>query len=441
MRTSFAFIALIGLLGACTSVGPTRIFQSTSPHDKYARSLKDAKLEQTALGRDWVAAGERALTDSITINAPYRESGYFASNRPFAIGYRLRGQRGDKYIIRFDVQGQEPVQVFIDVYELDDQPGKANPDRLISAKADTNLLELEVRSNQMHLIRLQPELLRSGRYTISVTREPVLSFPVKGRDSRAISSYFGVARDGGRRRHEGVDIFAPRGTPAVASTDGVVSGVGTTNLGGNVVWLSDSKRNQRLYYAHLDSQAVQDGQTVSVGDTLGYVGNTGNARTTSPHLHFGIYQFGGGAVDPLPYVRLSTGPARQVLVGAERLGDSLRVSVARAVVRQAPNGDSPIVRELPRSTLLTLMGGTAAWLRVALPDGKMGYVANSVTEAASRSLRRISLTAGTGLLEAALPTAAAIKTVPAGTAEVLGVYNAYQLIRHPSGSVGWVLNP
>lgn len=436
-RNFFFLIALSGLLNACTSVGPGKLFRSVSPHEQYAQSLRDARLEGTALGVDWLWSANRALKDSILITAPYRESGYFSANRPFALGYRLNGQRGDKFIIKVDVQSQEPVQVFIDVFELTES--NREPERLTSAKADTNQLELEVRQTRTHLIRIQPELLRSGRYTISITREPILGFPVQGRDSRQISSYFGVPRDAGRRRHEGIDIFAPRGTPAVAASDGYISGVGTNNLGGNVVYVSDSRRNQTLYYAHLDSQAVQQGQRVSAGDTVGFVGNTGNARTTGPHLHFGIYSFNAGAVDPLPFVRRGTGPARQTLVDAETLGDSVRISATRAVIRQSPNGDAPVLRALPRSSVVAVTGGTGTWMRVELPDGLTGYVASNVIEPLRKLLRKAPLPVGTDLLEEASPDAVVMETLPAGTVvDVLGVFDSYQLVREKGGATGWL---
>ncbi|MFC5409566.1 peptidoglycan DD-metalloendopeptidase family protein [Larkinella bovis] len=441
MKVTFAnsllFVLLCGLLDACTSVGPGKLFRSVSPHEQYAQSLRDARLEKTALGTDWLAVADRALKDSVVISAPYRESGYFASNRPFAIGYRLNGQRGDKFIIKVEVQGQQPVQVFIDVFELDER--NQVPSRLTSAKADTNQLEIEIRRTRMHLVRIQPELLRSGRYTISITREPILSFPVTGRDSRQISSYFGMPRDAGRRRHEGIDIFAPRGTPAIAAADGYVSGVGTNNLGGNVVYVSDSRRNHTLYYAHLDSQTVQQGQKVAVGDTVGFIGNTGNARTTDPHLHFGIYSFNAGAIDPLPFVRRGTGPARQSLISAETLGDSVRISATQAVVRQSPNGDAPMLRVLPRSSVVTIIGGTTTWFRVAMPDQTVGYLAGTVVEPARRSLRKRSLPTGADLLEAASGQAAPIENLPAGTlVEILGSFGSYQLVRDPNGATGWL---
>jgi peptidoglycan LD-endopeptidase LytH len=104
---------------------------------------------------------------------------------------------------------------------------------------------------------------------------------------------------GGGRHHEGIDIFAPRGTPVLASTDGMVWRVGTDGLGGRVVWILGPGR-QLHYYAHLDAYAdLRSGDPVSVGDRLGIVGTTGNARGGPPHLHYGIYA-DGGALNPYP---------------------------------------------------------------------------------------------------------------------------------------------
>jgi murein DD-endopeptidase MepM/ murein hydrolase activator NlpD/SH3-like domain-containing protein len=428
---------LAGYLAGCTGMGPaTNIFRSSSPHEQYGQSLKEAKLDRTALGTDWLSAGERALRDSLKITIPYRESGYFSANKAFSVGYRMDAQRGDRFLVKVETQGQKEVQVFIDVFALKD--GR-KADLIASSKADTNVLAWEPRKTQTYLIRVQPELLRSGRYTISITREPALSFPVKGRDSRQISSFFGAARDGGRRRHEGVDIFAPKGTPAVASVEGIITGVGTNSLGGNVVFLSDNDRNIRLYYAHLDRWNVSNGQRVSVGDTVGFVGNTGNARTTGPHLHFGIYGFSEGAVDPLPFIRLGRGPSRQSLLASTRLGDSIRVSAARSVVRLAPGSDAPSVRGLPKGAALTILGGTETWLRVELPDGLTGYVASNTTEPINRPLQRLTLPSASQLLDAADPAAATITVLPTGTAvDILGEYNQFRLVKSTDGQTGWL---
>jgi hypothetical protein len=128
-----------------------------------------------------------------------------------------------------------------------------------------------------------------------------LVFPVSGKKS-AIGSFWGDVRDGGQRKHEGIDIFARKGTPVLAVTSGIIVSKATTPRGGKVVWLQSSTHTFQAYYAHLDEQYVRAGQWVQKGEVIGTVGNTGNARTTPAHLHFGIYTW-SGAVNPLPYVR------------------------------------------------------------------------------------------------------------------------------------------
>ena len=112
---------------------------------------------------------------------------------------------------------------------------------------------------------------------------------------------WGATRAAGRR-HEGIDIFAPRGTPVVSTTRGFVTRVGTNRLGGQVVGVLGPGLEWH-YYAHLDAFGpIREGDMVQPGDVLGYVGDTGNARGTPPHLHYGLYAF-GGAINPFPLLR------------------------------------------------------------------------------------------------------------------------------------------
>jgi len=124
-----------------------------------------------------------------------------------------------------------------------------------------------------------------------------MEFPVEGYGKNAIQSFFGDPRDGGKREHHGVDIFAPRHTAVIAPIDGTVSSVGENRLGGHVVWMYNAKLRMHIYFAHLETQDVEERKTIKAGTKIGTVGNSGNARTTSPHLHFGIYPTGGVA-DP-----------------------------------------------------------------------------------------------------------------------------------------------
>ena len=123
-------------------------------------------------------------------------------------------------------------------------------------------------------------------------------FPVA--DPHTFSSTYGAPRSGGRS-HEGNDIFAPIGTPLLASENGVIANVGTGSLGGIKLWVY-GESGTRYYYAHLIAYAdgITDGTPVRAGDIIGYVGNTGNAISTPPHLHYEIHPDGGAAIDPYP---------------------------------------------------------------------------------------------------------------------------------------------
>nr|WP_262902899.1 M23 family metallopeptidase [Salegentibacter lacus] len=91
-------------------------------------------------------------------------------------------------------------------------------------------------------------------------KNPAYLFPVSEGINANVQSYWGANRDGGARSHEGIDIFAKRGTPVVAATNGSIGYKGEKGLGGKQVWLRDRKRNQSLYYAHLDSIANVSGK-------------------------------------------------------------------------------------------------------------------------------------------------------------------------------------
>ena len=117
--------------------------------------------------------------------------------------------------------------------------------------------------------------------------------PVQG--PRAFTNDWGQPRSGGRR-HEGTDIMAPRGTPVVASVSGLVRHH-NSSLGGLSYFLSGDDGNT-YFGTHLDGFAAQG--RVAAGTVVGYVGNTGNARGASPHLHFEIHPGGGGPVNPYP---------------------------------------------------------------------------------------------------------------------------------------------
>jgi peptidoglycan LD-endopeptidase LytH len=168
-----------------------------------------------------------------------------------------------------------------------------------------------------------PVLAAIGIYTFSdwfprggglaLLRHPIVTFrlaraspptelpvPVAGVSRNRLSDTWHAARTGGRV-HEGIDIFAPRGTPVTSTTRGIILTVGQGNLGGNFVRIYGPGGHSH-YYAHLDRFAdVREGDVVEPGTVIGFVGDSGNARGGAPHLHYGIYT-AGGATNPYPFL-------------------------------------------------------------------------------------------------------------------------------------------
>ena len=120
--------------------------------------------------------------------------------------------------------------------------------------------------------------------------------PVKG---KRFDDTWGAARSQGRR-HEGVDIFAKKNTPIRSTTPGIVTKIGRNRLGGKVIGIQGP--GAWHYYAHLNKFArVRLYERVKEGQVIGYVGKTGNAKTTPAHLHYGVY-LPSGAINPYPLI-------------------------------------------------------------------------------------------------------------------------------------------
>jgi hypothetical protein len=235
-----------------------------------------------------------------------------------------------------------------------------------------------------------------------------------------------------------VDIFAPRGTPVIASSPGRVRWVGTNRLGGNVVWMREQDAGYSLYYAHLDSQAVRRGTLVMPGDTLGFVGNSGNARTTPPHLHFGIYLRGRGPVDPAPFLEPSNEPPARVTADSTGVATWVRAAGDGIRLRSAPFQGADVAGELAQHTALLVLAATGSWYRIALPDGSAGFVAARLTEPAARPVR-LALASGSLVREWPRPGAVPVDSVALGRQlPVLGVFREFAYVTTPSGRTGWV---
>jgi len=294
-----ASVILVFILFGCSKeeIVPER-FYPRNDHEAYWYSLKKADLLNTALGKEWLKAAKRPFQEQIEVNLPYQESFFISDKIPDAHGYRFDVKRGQEVLIDIELISDDTTEVFVDLFRVEND---SLNEFLQVASADSTLdLSFQPRKDASYLLRLQPELLRGGKFTITIEKVPSLAFPVAGKNKTAIGSFFGDPRDGGRREHHGVDIFAKRHTPILAPTKGEIRFVGTRGIGGKVVWLHDYNTGNNLYFAHLQDQKVKRYQKVTRGDTLGTVGNSGNARTTPPHLHFGIYN--NGPVDPYAFL-------------------------------------------------------------------------------------------------------------------------------------------
>lgn len=413
-------------------------FATSTPREAYEAQLQELGLHTTALGRDWVTAAETALASPVAVALPHREVRYLDPRQAAAVAYRLSLEQGQRVAVRIDVAGARPddLSFFVDLFFL---PDSLNPPQMV-ASADSSAWELEYVALRPgdYVLRIQPELLRGGRITLTLSAHASLGFPIAGMDMRTLRSRFGAPRDAGRREHHGVDLFAPRGTPVLAATAGWVSRTGTNRLGGNVVWLRDARYGRRLYYAHLDRYAVQEDTWVEPGDTLGFVGNTGNARTTPPHLHFGIYVRRRGPVDPYFHLFEPQGVPPVFAGDSGLVGGWGRVATGGARLRARADLSAPVSLTLSGDAPVEVLAGAGRWYFTRLPSGEQGYLA-------LRDVRPIE-----ALYSAAVVRGSVLRSRPGfgGTAtdsvaggEVVAVFGRYAdqvFVRHPRGMLGWL---
>jgi peptidoglycan LD-endopeptidase LytH len=151
-----------------------------------------------------------------------------------------------------------------------------------------------------------------------------MEIPVAGRTVKDLEDSFDAGRDGGRT-HRALDILAARGTPVLAADSGRILRISENRLGGNTVYATDPQERIVYYYAHLDAYqpGLVQGMTIARGDTLGFVGTTGNAPKDTPHLHFQVMRmpadgkyWDGEAINPYPLFLLEYAAHDTLVKGA-----------------------------------------------------------------------------------------------------------------------------
>jgi len=430
------------LLSSCSTKEkvPER-YRPTHAHDAYRHSLEAAGLADTALGKDWAARSTEALDRPVDVEIPMDEVFYADPAVAFAVAYRFNVKRGQRIEVEAGFQGERAGRLFIDLFRADEPA--SGPRTLVASAGEMEArLEFEPRRDAPYIVRFQPELLRGGRYRVTIRRTASLGFPVAGLDVRAIQSGFGKPRDGGRRVHHGVDIFAERHTEVLAPSDAVVRYVGDGGIGGNTIWLYDAKRSLFLYFAHLQTQDVAHDANVRAGQKIGTVGNSGNARTTPPHLHFGIYMDPEGPVDPVEFVRKIRVVPEPLSADPGLLGGWARTVADRVSLRATNKGRSASLDLLDKDLPVRVLAASGGAYRVALPDGTSGYVSAAALETVAAPLES-RLTLSPQMVLGSLGGANDVVglVAPGEEVSVLGRSGESWLVHTRQGLTGWIPAP
>lgn len=398
-----------------------------TPREAMLRQWGASGFDTTDLGRAWRRLGDSVLRDPSAVTLPSATRTYFArAERPNAAAYAVTVPAGRVLDVRV-AAALTSGRAYVELYERRRGPDSAlQYRRTFDTGHDT--LRDDVDRAREYVFRVEATPLALGNVSLRLGTTPLLStFPVGGATERDVGSEWGAPRDGGRRRHKGIDIFEARGTPLLAAAAGTVTRVREGGRGGKTVSVRLAGQPLSLYYAHLDTQLTTRGARVRPGDTLGTVGNTGNARTTPPHLHFGVYAR-GGAVDPLPFVAGAAAPAATPSLGFPLTQDA-RLS------RRAGRGRMSLtakqyVRPLALADDRTL---------VELADGRRLWLGRVRLEPPSRVLRTERLARADTLRSGPSAGAPAIGELRAGESVAILAEGAGggRLVRSGTGVTGW----
>jgi murein DD-endopeptidase MepM/ murein hydrolase activator NlpD len=233
------------------------------------------------------------------------------------IGILLSSDDFDEMLLRLEYvqrMGQQDADIIAEVEQLQEtlSAKRAELEALNSVQAEdaaklkqeADKVDAELKSQQAEYNKLKKALdaaiaaekARNNGRTTAKAGPNGMVFPVAG--PCTFRDTWGDARSGGRS-HQGTDIMAREGIPVVATLAGTVRAK-ESGLGGKTIWLT-SDNGWAFYYAHLSGYKVTSGR-VEAGQVIGYVGSTGNASASAPHLHFEIHPGGGSAVNPYPYL-------------------------------------------------------------------------------------------------------------------------------------------
>ncbi|MCG2429905.1 M23 family metallopeptidase [Aequorivita xiaoshiensis] len=357
------------LLGGCKEDVQKTVEISEKPLKLPARVAYEKEFnENDSTFMLWKEAFQKAKHDNLQITLPYSESGVYSEDELNVYSYNIQLKEGERIVV--DLQKQvDSSLVFIDFFEV-----KKDSLRLLkSAEEYKSMFSKEIEESGLYKLILHPQLNMKGSFQLKIYSEPLYPFPVVGGVNKDIQGFWADPRDTGSRSHEGVDIFAKRGTPVIAITDGTISSTGNGGFGGLQVWITDKLKKKRIYYAHLDSFIVSEGDKVKIGDTIGFVGNTGNATELPPHLHFGVYKE-HGAVNPISFIKKTE---IQTIDKPSTVNLAI-INTYIAEVRKGPASIFPQLGVLRKNDTISVLGKSQDWFHIHSSKGLKGYVSERV---------------------------------------------------------------
>ncbi len=360
MRHSLVLTILLSAAVSCDGLKmPKNIFES-SERAKYERNFSGAD----SIMIKWKANYISASGNHLKITDGYTASVFSAPSDAKALGYSVELKKGD--LLKVVINSTETDRkIFADIL-----PPNGNIENSESELLNNNTFSKVIENDGWHRVVIQPEIDYQRSFELQIYTQPSIAFPVEGKGNRDIQSFWGAGRDGGSRSHEGVDIFASRGTPVISVSKGFITRTGNQGLGGKQVWLRDGDSGNSYYYAHLDSVMIEAGKNVRIGDTLGLVGNTGNAAGGAAHLHFGIYA-AGGAVDPYPYIRMRTAPA--LTEAEQKIKPSGKYLKTGTNLRAGAGIQFEIVSTVNSKTGVMIIASHGKWYHGKTADGIEGF--------------------------------------------------------------------
>lgn len=363
--TSLLMLAFIQISCNPLSKG---VFSKKTVREKYEDKLQKDSGKNNPIVNAWLNAAEYSLNNPLSVLPTYSEYGKFSAINPTATSLKVFVKRGQKLVVKLNMTSARPYAVYMDLWHAADSTTGDRLAYILAADTANNSLEYVAEKDEKLIVRYQPQISSEGNYSLTINPIASFVFPIAASAKSYIGSFWGDGRDGGVRKHEGIDIFAAAKSPAVAVADGYITSVSQNILGGNVIFMQPDNSNYNVYYAHLHEQLVTQGQRVKAGEIIGITGNTGNAKGTASHLHFGIYTF-SGAIDPLAFVEIRKGAATKL---DNKVFNPMMITSKATKVYADLSLLYPITI-LSKNIILQAEAFNGNYYRVVLPDGRKAF--------------------------------------------------------------------